>query len=115
MLLFSLSLCSLESHLADLVLDLEGHQPLVVEDLANLASIELEMRLAEVHKGDDADEEDHPGIVSLALLFKGVISEFVTIRLIMHFRVLLKGHRCSVTREYMAVTMKEIEKRPLLT
>ena len=45
--LFSLA-SSLESDLADLILNLECGEPLVVEDLASLPAIESEVSMAEV-------------------------------------------------------------------
>ena len=88
---------SLEPNLADLVLDLEGGEPLVVEDLASLPAIESEVSVAEVSEEDDASEEEHPRVVSLALLFEGVVTELVAERLVMHLGVFLKGHGEGVT------------------
>ena len=88
---------SLEPNLADLVLDLEGGEPLVVEDLASLPAIESEVSVAEVSEEDDASEEQHPRVVSLALLFEGVVTELVAERLVMHLGVFLKGHGEGVT------------------
>ena len=88
---------SLESNLADLILDLEGSESLVVEYLANLSAIESEVSMAEVSECDNANEENHPRVVSLALLFEGIITELVAERLIMNLGVLLKSHGISVT------------------
>ena len=88
---------SLDSDLADLILDLERGEPLVVKDLASLPAIESEVSVAEVSEEDDASEEEHPRVVSLALLFEGVVTELVAERLVMHLGVFLKGHGEGVT------------------
>ena len=88
---------SLESNLADLILNLECGESLVVEDLASLPAIESEVSMAEVGEHDDASEEKHPRVVSLALLFEGVVTELVAEGLIVDLGVLLKGHGKSVT------------------
>ena len=69
----------------------------MVEDLASLPAIESEVSMAEVSEHDNACEEKHPRVVSLALLFEGVVTELVAERLIMDLGVLLKGHGESVT------------------
>ena len=50
----------------DLVLNLERSESLMVEDLAHVASMEVEVRVGEVNKGDSSDKENEPGVVSLA-------------------------------------------------
>ena len=95
----------MQSNLADLVFDLEGCEALMVENLANLSAIEAEVSMAEVNKADYASKQEHPRIISLALLLEGIVSQLVTIRLIMNFGILLKCLSESITREDVAVTI----------
>ena len=94
----------MQSDLANLVLNLESSESLVVEDLASLPAIESEVSMAEVSEYNNACKEEHPWVVSLALLFEGIISQLVTIRLIVNLRVLLKGHGVCIAGEGMLMT-----------
>ena len=42
---------------SNLILDLQCGQSLMIEDLANVALVEVEVGVAEMHKGYAADEE----------------------------------------------------------
>ena len=50
----------------DFILDLQRGQSLMVQHLADVAPVEVEMRMAEVHKGDSPNEQKHPGVFTLA-------------------------------------------------
>ncbi len=80
----------------------------MVEDLADLSTIEAEMSMTEVNKGDNASEQEHPRIISLALLLERIVSQLITIRLIVNFGILLKGLCESISREDMTVTISKL-------
>ena len=63
----------------------------MIEHFANLSAVEAEVCVAEVNKGDNTSEQEHPRIVSLALLLEGIVSQLITIGLIVHFGILLEG------------------------
>lgn len=67
----------------DLVLELKGSEALVVEHLADVSSVEVEVSMAEVHESDSSDEEDEPGVVALTLSVKGIVTELVTVGKVM--------------------------------
>ena len=75
----------------------------MIEDLAGLSSIKSEVSMTEVNEWDDASEQKHPGVISLALLLERIDSQLVTIGLIVHLGVLFEGHGESVAWE--VVTM----------
>ena len=64
----------------------------MIEDLASLSSIESEMSMTEMCEDYNSSEEKHPWVIALALLLEGIISQLVTIRLIVNLRVLFEGH-----------------------
>ena len=86
----------MKSDLANLVLDLEGSESLVVEDLASLPAVESEVSVAEVSENNNGCEQKHPRVISLTLLLEGVVSELVAEGLIMNFRVLFEGHSVGI-------------------
>ena len=76
---------------ADLVLELEGGQALVVEDLADVAAVEVEVSVAEVHEGDASSEKKQPRVVSLALRLERIVTELVTVGQVVHVVLLFEG------------------------
>ena len=76
----------------------------MIENLASLSVVKAEMGVREVSECNEGDEEKEPWVVASALLFKRIVSDLITIRLIVHLRVLLKCHSTSVPREWMLVT-----------
>ena len=103
--LLSILLSGGKPHLSNLVFELESHESLMVENFARLSSVEAEMSMAEVHEGDNAGKQNHPRVVSLALLFEGIISQLVTIGLVVNFGILLKGHCEGITGEVVSVAI----------
>ena len=99
---------SLKSDFSNLVLNLEGGESLMVEDLPDLSAIESEMSVAEVNERYNTNKEEQPRVISSSLLFEGVVSHFVTKGLIMNLGVLLEGHSIGVTREGVSVTKERI-------
>ena len=98
----SLSLWSTAS--TNLILDLKGGQPLMVEHLADMAPVEVEMTVAEVDECDASDEQECPGVVSLARRFKRIITDFITIWQVMDVVLLFPSVSTSVAREVVIVT-----------
>ena len=76
---------------SDLILDLEGSESLMVEHLANLSAVESEVRVHEVDERNSAHEDQQPGVVSLSLGVKRIITKFVTVRQVVHVVLLLEG------------------------
>lgn len=63
----------------------------MVQNFADLPSVKAEMTVGEVDEGDAGAENDQPGVVSLTLGLKRIISKFVPIRLVMDVLFLLPG------------------------
>ena len=78
----------------------------MVEDLTDVASVEVEVRVAEVHKGDASDEKEEPGVISLALRLKGIVTELVTVGQVVHVGLLFEGVTARVARECVRVTKR---------
>ena len=97
----------------DLVLNLERSESLMVEDLAHVASMEVEVRVGEVNKGDSSDEENEPGVVSLAWGLKRIVTDLVTVGQIVDPVLFLPGVAACVGWEgvLMAVSKKYKVKR----
>ena len=76
----------------------------MIEDLTSLSTIEAEMSVAEVNEGDNANENEQPGIVSLSLLLEGIVTKLVAVGLIMDLGVLFESLSQSITGEHMAMT-----------
>ena len=96
----------MQSDFADLVFDLESGEALMIENLANLSAVEAEMSMTEVNKGNNSSEQEHPWIVSLALLLEGIVSQLIAIRLVVNLGILLKGLGKGITREAVTVALK---------
>jgi hypothetical protein len=71
----------------------------MVKDLADLAPVELEVRMRKVRDRDPSDEQDHPGVVNLAVGVKGVVAKLVPVRLVVDVVLLLPGVSVRVRRE----------------
>lgn len=69
----------------------------MIENFTSLSSIKSEMSVAEVNKCNDASKQKHPRIISLTLLLKRIVSQFITIGFIVHLGVLFESHSESVT------------------
>lgn len=81
----------------------------MVKDLADLSAVELEVRVREVAEGDSTHEEQQPGVVSLALGLEGIVTELVTVGLVVDVVLLLPGVPVRVRREDVLVTSREGE------
>ena len=74
------SCCSLGlSAGTDLVLKLQGSESLMVEHLTDVSPVEVEMSMAEVDEGDSSNEENEPGVVSLAGGVERIVTDLVTV------------------------------------
>lgn len=87
----------------DLILKLQCSQTLVIHNLANVAPVEVEVRVTEVHEGDASDEEDKPRVVTLARGLERIVTELVTVRQVVHVVLLLERVAACVRREGMGV------------
>merc|ERR1711881_622185 len=65
---------------ADLVFDLQIGQPLMVEHLAEVPPVEVQMGVAEVDKSDDGDEDDQIGVLGLTFRLERIFTRLVPIR-----------------------------------
>ena len=79
----------------DLVFDLQGSESLMVEHLADVSSVEVEVRVREMHEGDSSDEDEHPGVL-VALRVKRVVTELVTVRQVVDVVLFLPSVAASV-------------------
>ena len=92
----------------DLIFDLQSGQTLMVEDLTDVAPVEVEVSVAEVHKGNASDEKEEPGVISLALRLKGIVTELVTVGQVVHVGFLFESVAARVAREGVVVTEQGI-------
>ena len=88
----------------DGVFDLEGGEPLVVENLADLPSVELEVRVGEMNERDAADKQEQPGVVSLALGLERIVADLVAERFVVDVVFLFEA--VAVGREYVLVATR---------
>ena len=90
----------------DGVFDLEGGEPLVVENLADLPSVELEVRVGEMNERDAADKQEQPGVVSLALGLERIVADLVAERFVVDVVFLFEAVAVGVGREYVLVATR---------
>ena len=79
----------------------------MVENLAEVAPVEVKVGVAEVHEGEAANEEQQPGVVSLARGLKRVVADLVSVRQVVNVVFFLPGVTASVAREVMIVAAKQ--------
>ena len=78
----------------------------MIEYFSGLAAIKSEVSMAEVHKDDCTSEDQEPRVISLALFFKGVVSQFIAVRLIVKLGVFLECLGKRIAREDMTMMEK---------
>ena len=95
---------------ADLVFDLQVGQSLMVEYLADVPPMEVEMSVTEVDESDDGDEEEQVGVLALAFSHERIFTRLVTVRHIVDIVLLFEGVRAGIAREvvHMAVKSKRV-------
>ena len=95
---------------ADLVFDLQVGQSLMVEYLADVPPMEVEMSVTEVDESDDGDEDEQVGVFALAFSHERIFTRFVTVRHIVDIVLLFEGMRTGIAREvvHMAVKSKRV-------
>ena len=98
----------------DLIFDLQSGQTLMVEDLTDVAPVEVEVSVAEVHKGDASDEKEEPRVISLALRLKGIVTELVTVGQVMHVVLFLPSVSASIGREVVSMATQNKVSHELL-
>ena len=62
----------------------------MIEHLSNFTSIKAEVGMHEVDTTNDADKDEQPWVVTLALSLEWIITELVTIWQIVHISLFLK-------------------------
>lgn len=77
----------------------------MVEHLADLSPVKLEVAVGEVDKCNASNEEKHVGVVALTLRLKRIVAQLVTIRLIVYVVLLLPVVSMRVRREDVLVTI----------
>lgn len=97
--------------LLDFVFQLEVGQALVVEHFADLAAVELEVRVHEVAETDQTHEDEQVRVVALALGLERIVRNLVTIRQIMDVVLFVPLVPVRVTGEdlVMAINNNEIK------
>ena len=75
----------------------------MIENFADVAPVEVEVSVAEVHEGDASDEQDHPWVVTVAASIEGIVTELVTVGKIMHVVLLLPSVSASIGREVVSM------------
>ena len=91
---------------ANLVFDLQVGQSLVVEYLADVPPMEVEMGVTEVDESDHGDEDDQVGVLSLTFSHERIFTDFVTVRHIVDIVLLLEGVSAAIAREVVHVTIQ---------
>ena len=88
---------------ADLVLELEGRQTLVIEDLTNVPSVEVEVSVRKVDERDNSDEKQQPRVLSLTSWLKRIVTDFITVWQIMDVVLFLPSVSTTVRRERVSM------------
>ena len=83
----------------------------MIEDLANMAPVEIEMGVAEVNEGDTSDKEQHPGVVSLARRLKRIVTKLVTVWQVVNVMFFFPSVPACVAREIVIVARKQNQTR----
>ena len=91
---------------ADLVFDLQISQPLMVEYLAEVPPVEVQMGVAEMDESDHGDEDDQIGVFTLTFRLERIFTRLVTVRHIVHVVLLLEGVGTAVAREVVHVAVQ---------
>ena len=89
----------------DFILDLQRGQSLMVQHLADVAPVEVEMRMAEVHKGDSTHEQKHPGVFTLAWGLEGIVADLVTVGQVVNVVLFLPGVATRIAGKVVIVTI----------
>ena len=63
----------------------------MVEHFSGLALVEAEVAMGEVDEGVNGTEKNEVGVVGLTLGLKGIITQHVTVGLVVHVVFFLKG------------------------
>ena len=77
----------------------------MVQDLADLSAVKLEVRVSEVSKRNTTHEKEQVRVVTLALGLKWIIAQFITIWQIVNVVFFLPGVTMRVRCENMLVTI----------
>ena len=77
----------------------------MVKNLTNVAPVEQEVGMAEMHKCDPSDENDQPRVVSLARGLERVITNLVTVGQIVDAVLFLPGVPTSVAGKIVIVAV----------
>ena len=88
---------------ADLVLELEGRQTLVIEDLTNVPPVEVEVSVRKVDERDNSDEKQQPRVLSLTSWLKRIVTDFITVWQIMDVVLFLPSVSTTVRRERVSM------------
>lgn len=97
------SLLARSTACADFILDLQSGQALMVQDFTNVALVEQEVGVAEVHESDTSDEENHPRVVALARGLERIVTELVTVWQVMDVVLFFPSVAASVAGEVVVV------------
>ena len=74
----------------DLIFELESGQTLVVEDFTDFALVEAEVTVGHMAESHNANEDQHPGVVAMAVALKRIVTDLVAVRLVMQVVFLLE-------------------------
>ena len=91
---------------ADLVLDLQGSQSLMVQHFASVSPVEVEVSVREVHKRDDGDEDEEPGVIAISGGVKRIVTNLITVWQVVDVVLFLPGVSTSVRRERVLVIVQ---------
>ena len=99
----SYSLLSGSATSADFIFDLQVGQSLMVEYLADVPPMEVEMGVTEMDESDHGDEDQKIGVFSLAFSWERIFTHLVTVWQIVDIVLLFKGVSAGVTWEVVIV------------
>ena len=77
----------------------------MIQNFADVASVEVEVSVAELHKGDTSDKEEHPRVVSLAGGLKRIVTDLITVGQVVDVVLLFPGVSTSVAGEVVIVAV----------
>lgn len=87
----------------DFIFNHESSKALMVQHFTDLALVEPKVAVSNVAEAQNANEQQHVRVVSMAVRFKRIISQLVTVRLVMNVVLFLEGVSVRVAGENVLV------------
>ena len=75
----------------DLIFELQSSQTLMVENLTDMAPVEVEMSVGEVNESNACNEENQQGVVARSACIERIVTQLVTVWQIVDVMLFLPG------------------------